>query len=425
MEHSALQIAMLTAVLGSTELAIFLLLRAASATGAKPLAVFLLLVGVWALGLLFPGHWGAAAITLEVAGAAVFVHFAARLSRRGAALVPWAYGIGATGTLAGLVFGAGSFVEWPGAGALFRHEGLGLALAAATVMLAALGQTLLMSAWRGARGLRRQQLAVVMWSSGLGLASVSGLALPVLGIAAYPWPLLLLPGYVAVLGYGMLRFELMADLERRRAEAERRRLAELGALAATVAHDLRNPLNIIAMAVAGAEPVLRAEVRAQIQRMEALVRDLLDYAKPWSIAPVTVPLAAAVAEAASGLKIECDIPGSAEVRADPLRLNQALANLLANAAAVSTEIAVSAEIAPDAVLVHVCDRGPGIPADIRASLFQPFVSRGPSGTGLGLAIAAKVMAAHGGSAELTDKPGWTTCFTLRFPHEQEPHSSRR
>lgn len=53
MEHSALQIAMLTAVLGSTELAIFLLLRAASATGAKPLAVFLLLVGVWACG-----RWG-------------------------------------------------------------------------------------------------------------------------------------------------------------------------------------------------------------------------------------------------------------------------------------------------------------------------------------------------------------------------------
>jgi signal transduction histidine kinase len=171
------------------------------------------------------------------------------------------------------------------------------------------------------------------------------------------------------------------------------------------------------MAMAGAEPGVRAEVRAQIERMDALVRDLLDYAKPWRIELANVPLAAAVTEAAGGLTVENGIAADLEIRADLLRLHQALANLLANAAAAGGRVAVRGESVPGAVLVHVCDDGAGIPQDIRATLFQPFVSRGPGGTGLGLAIVAKVMAAHGGSVALTSRPGWTTCFTLRFPDE--------
>jgi signal transduction histidine kinase len=67
------------------------------------------------------------------------------------------------------------------------------------------------------------------------------------------------------------------------------------------------------------------------------------------------------------------------------------------------------------VCVHVCDNGPGVPAEIRDTLFQPFVSRRPGGTGLGLAIVAKIMLAHGGSVSLDSREPWTTCFTLRFP----------
>lgn len=413
--QTALQMAMLTTVVGSAVLAAFLLLRAKSAPGSRPLAAFLAHVGLWASGLLFPGSWGMAAMTLEALGAAIFVHFAVRLSRRGARLIPWAYAVGWAATAAAFISGPGEFVRWPVAGMLFRHEGAGLLCAGLAIVLAAGGQMLLMGAWRDARGLRRRQLAVVMASSGLGLASVMGLALPVLGIEVYPWPLLLLPGYVGVLTFGVLRYELMADLERRRAEAERQRLAELGALAATVAHDLRNPLNIIAMAVAGAEPALRGEVRAQVERMDALVRDLLDYAKPWRIEPVAMPLADAVEAAAGRLKVENGIAADLEIQADPLRLHQVLVNLFTNAAAAGGRIAVMAETAPGAMLVHVCDDGPGIPDAIRATLFHPFVSRSPDGTGLGLAIAAKVMAAHGGSVSLTDRSGWSVCFTLRFP----------
>jgi signal transduction histidine kinase len=204
-----------------------------------------------------------------------------------------------------------------------------------------------------------------------------------------------------------------ADLLRRQAFAERQRLAELGALAATIAHDLRIPMNILAMAVAEAAPATRAEVKTQLRRMETLVRDLLDYAKPWTVAPVEIDLAAAIAEADRAA--ETDLPPGIAVVADPIRLRQALANLLDNARAAGGRVLVAAERRPDAVLVHICDDGAGIPDEIRASLFQPFVSRSAGGTGLGLAIVGKVMAAHGGSVSLGERPGWSTCFTLRFP----------
>jgi len=105
-------------------------------------------------------------------------------------------------------------------------------------------------------------------------------------------------------------------------------------------------------------------------------------------------------------------------------VEQALTNLLENARAASgaesgadTPVAVhiDAEQRADAVLLHVCDDGQGVPEEIRHRLFEPFASRSPGGTGLGLAIVARTLAAHGGSVALTQRPPWTTCFTLSFP----------
>lgn len=224
--------------------------------------------------------------------------------------------------------------------------------------------------------------------------------------------------FAAVLADAANRLELALSLaERERERQQQERLAELGALAATVAHDLRNPMNIVAMAMAGAPPDIRREVTEQIGRMDRLVRDLLDYAKPWQVSPRPVDPGVEVAAAAQGLRVAVELSPGLVLHADPRRLNQALTNLLVNARAAAPEhIAVIAEQAADGgVLLHVCDDGPGVPADIRDRLFQPFVSRSPDGTGLGLAIVAKVMAAHGGTAALTTRPGWSTCVTLHFP----------
>ena len=458
------------------------------------------------------------------------------------------YALGVVTAIAAAVLGTGSFIPWTGMSMLFRTEGAGLAAAFVTIALAILGNGLIAHAWLYAEGIHRHQMALVLASSGLGLASVSGLAFPIFDIHMFPWPLLLLPAYLAVLVYAVLRYQLMdvnrwarlavswallvaiagatsalsagmlakqvgapllwtaaaafagfvlaaparrladriiypggeitaadlanwrrgmaeaddeaglqavadnllrerlklpteapvgnlnqappgarrvaevigelltdarRDLNRRRAFAERERLAELGALAATIAHDLRNPMNIVSMAVAAAEPAIRAEVKTQLKRMDALVKDLMDYAKPWRVVPATIDLAATVT--GTDFSVETDFPRGLTVRADPFRLRQALVNLVENAKAAGGRVQITAERLPEAVLVHVCDDGTGIPEDIRSKLFQPFVSRGEGGTGLGLAIVAKVMVAHSGTATLTTRPGWTTCFTLRFP----------
>ncbi|WP_131829795.1 sensor histidine kinase, partial [Teichococcus deserti] len=160
------------------------------------------------------------------------------------------------------------------------------------------------------------------------------------------------------------RAALAAARERERAEAAR--LAELGALAATVAHDIRNPLNIIAMAAAGAPPEVRAELREQIARITRLTADLLDYAKPWRVEPVDFDVAALIRAEAVRLpqaSLGAGLQGPRMVRADPGRLRQALVNLLDNARAAPgvTRILLDAEDARDGGLrLVVADDGAGV-----------------------------------------------------------------
>ncbi len=229
--------------------------------------------------------------------------------------------------------------------------------------------------------------------------------------------------------FGGVLAEAAAQVQRAQAAGERERerqlqarLAELGALAATVAHDIRNPLNIISMAVALAPAETRQEVAGQVKRLSRLAEDLLDYAKPWQLRRSRFDLAQRVRELVRREPAVTLTPAFESqawiVDADPQRVDQVLANLLANARSAAGEQAVQLDIdrAADGTLqLHVCDRGPGVPPDLRDKLFQPFASRSPGGTGLGLAIVARIMAAHGGSVALTERPGWTTCFTLRFP----------
>ncbi|WP_311220835.1 MULTISPECIES: HAMP domain-containing sensor histidine kinase [unclassified Acidovorax] len=256
------------------------------------------------------------------------------------------------------------------------------------------------------------------------------------------------PRHVAEL-FGTVVAEAAARVEQAQQFAARERerqlqarLAELGALAATVAHDIRNPLNIISMAVATAPADTRREVADQVARIANLTHDLLDFAKPWKLVPRELDLAAHVRNAAMRLPEVSLGAGLAQpllLQADPRRVDQALTNLLENAriamasgavesdgvgnaetAATHSPVHIDAERVDNAVLLHICDAGPGVPAEIRSRLFEPFASRSPGGTGLGLAIVARIMAAHGGSVALTERPPWSTCFTLRFPLTTPP-----
>ncbi|WP_047195550.1 ATP-binding protein [Caldimonas brevitalea] len=228
----------------------------------------------------------------------------------------------------------------------------------------------------------------------------------------------------AMLADAAAQVEVAVAAEQRERERQlQARLAELGSLAATVAHDLRNPLNIIAMAVALAPDDTRHEVNEQITRISRLAEDLLDYAKPWQIQPIETDIAQRVQGLVRRMP-EVEIgPGLAvpmTATLDPVRFDQAVCNLLSNAraAAGTRRVQLDAERACHTVRLHVCDDGPGISPDLRDKLFQPFASRSPGGTGLGLAIVARIMAAHGGSAELTERAPWRTCFTLTFPQQE-------
>lgn len=204
------------------------------------------------------------------------------------------------------------------------------------------------------------------------------------------------------------------------------RLAELGSLAATVAHDIRNPLNIISMAVALAPSETRSEVATQLARIGNLTRDLLDYAKPWKLARMDMDLTALVRNAAARwpqVQLGDALKAVLMVQADPHRVDQVLTNLLENARCATADanhVYLDAETTEHQILVHVCDNGPGVPEEIRDRLFEPFASRSPGGTGLGLAIVARIMTAHGGSVALTRHPEWRTCFTLYFPRTPAP-----
>ncbi len=237
--------------------------------------------------------------------------------------------------------------------------------------------------------------------------------------AAPPGPLRVAELFGSVLAEAAGRLERAAQLaERERARQTQARLAELGQLAAAVAHDVRNPLNIIGMAAAGADPDIRQEIRTQVDRIAHLSRDLLDYAKPWQIECVPLDLARAARAVAArfpGTEIGSGLEEPLIVAADEGRLEQVLTNLLQNAHAAGARVAIEADACPDAVCFRVLDDGAGIPADLRQRVFEPFASRSPGGTGLGLAIVARIMAAHGGSASVTERAGWTTCLTLSFP----------
>jgi hypothetical protein len=245
--------------------------------------------------------------------------------------------------------------------------------------------------------------------------------------AAPPGPRQVAELFGSVVAEAAARVEQAQQIAARERERQlQARLAELGSLAATVAHDIRNPLNIISMAVATSPADTRREVADQVARISHLSRDLLDYAKPWKLTTARIDLAAHVRAAAlrwPGVTLGPGLDEVLEVEADVRRVDQALTNLLENAriagngAVVAAPCAIHLDAHRDerAVRLHVCDDGPGVPDEIRARLFEPFASRSPGGTGLGLAIVARIMAAHGGSVELTERPPWRTCFTLRFP----------
>jgi two-component system sensor histidine kinase HydH len=221
--------------------------------------------------------------------------------------------------------------------------------------------------------------------------------------------------------------------------AELERLALLGEIGATVAHEVRNPLTGIRSLAQrlGGEEVLSPERRArfatlivgEVDRLDRFVGGLLALARRDADAsPSDEPahtdaaallddLAALVAARAERAGVRLALAAEAGAVAAPRGpLAQLLLNLLLNAVAHSPPGAtVHVRVHADAHGTHctVRDEGPGLPPDADA-LFAPFTP-GARGTGLGLAIARRVADAHGWSIAAGNAPGGGACFTLTVP----------
>jgi len=203
---------------------------------------------------------------------------------------------------------------------------------------------------------------------------------------------------------------------------ESERLAAVGRLAGGVAHELRNPLTAIRMAVETGGDEAKRIALAEIERLDRTLRELLEFVRPRELKPERVELAPLFAELVAlmepqcshlGVRLETDAAAGAAVFADRDRLQQALLNLVLNGAQAQPEGGVVRLRGREGV-VEVEDEGAGVPEEVRESLFEPFVSTRAAGIGLGLAVVQRIADEHGARIELeTGADG--TRFRLSFP----------
>jgi PAS domain S-box-containing protein len=223
--------------------------------------------------------------------------------------------------------------------------------------------------------------------------------------------------------------------QRKAAEAQLRdqaALAQLGQLAAVVAHEVRNPLAGLKASLQVFEQLLPADLSEReivgpmidrIDELNAKVQDILTYARPSQPKLQPFDIGPLIHEVASNARAESScseirVNGeSAIVTGDPEMVRAALLNLLLNACQASGGAAVelTTRTGDGFYEIAVLDRGPGIPEDLREHVFEPFVTTKPRGTGLGLAIARRLMSLQSGSVTLSDRQGGGTAAVLRLP----------
>jgi len=235
-------------------------------------------------------------------------------------------------------------------------------------------------------------------------------------------------GYVKV-------FQDLSELESLREQVRQKdRLAAIGEMAATVAHEIRNPLGgIRGFAALLARDFDPGDPRARLvdkilvgaKDLDAIVNELLEYTRPVELRPRAMACADLV-DAAIGyveshgrpVSVVNAVPPALSVMADPDKMRHALLNILINALQSiehAGEVRITASGGGESIALDVSDTGCGMSEDQLKRAFFPFFTTKEKGTGLGFAVAAKIVEGHGGRIDARSQPGKGSTFTVHLP----------
>ncbi len=219
------------------------------------------------------------------------------------------------------------------------------------------------------------------------------------------------------------------------------RLAAVGEMAAAIAHEVKNPL----AGIGGAMTIIKEsfppedpkrqvsdEILLQIKRLDDVVKDLLQFAKPQTPQRRPIPLRAyltqileVIGESPVLQDVPVDlaaVPADLEIDVDESMMREVLLNLLLNAGqAIGPEghIAIAARAEREEDILEIRDDGPGIPPEQRQQIFRPFFTTKAKGTGLGLPICKKIVESHDGTLEVVCPPEGGAVFRIRLPRRDE------
>jgi len=327
---------------------------------------------------------------------------------------------------------------------------------AATVILVLVAHTYLIGQ-RGALAVvlgTTVLLAAVINDIGVASGAFSTVYLTDLGLAAFVVGIATTPGarYAAVTQELERRTEELRNRTRelrrsyedlRTAQEElvkKEQLAVVGELAAVIAHEVRNPLAIIANAGAGLrKPAMSREdhdtllaiLDEETSRLNRLVTDLLRYARPVNVQRSHLPLPDLLERALSlassnkkGVRSELHVEArEGRIWGDANLLRQVFDNLIDNAmqamgtdGALTVRVRAVSEGGVEGLAVDIIDTGEGMDTQVRSRALDPFFTTRPSGTGLGLAIVDRIVDAHGGRLAIESRAGEGTTVTVFLPH---------
>ncbi len=231
---------------------------------------------------------------------------------------------------------------------------------------------------------------------------------------------------------------------------EESRLAYIGTLAASIAHEVRNPLSSVKMNVQMIENHLGKladpeqteyfrgkiqRIKGEVDRLEGSIGHFLAFARPMPLRPQTVRLNAVLDDVLDFLAAECqthdvqvvrkyarDLP---QVDLDPGQFGQAIQNLVINgvqAIGRGGTLTVTTEAGEGFVAVTIADTGPGIPKEIQDKIFDVFFTTREGGTGLGLNIVSRIVEEHRGKLTLQSEPGKGAAFRIELPAAPSPQA---